>query len=79
MLSRRKLKLKPDFECSSSNFSFKCLVPGGFNRGLIASTCTALPCCSGSIGYACACDTKDRSADTAAEGPVNHAHARRII
>jgi len=43
MVQRRKLKLKAEVESSMSHFSFKRLVPGGFNVGLIGSTCTALP------------------------------------
>jgi hypothetical protein len=35
--------LKAKLESSSSNFSFKSLVQGAFNVGLIGSTCTALP------------------------------------
>jgi len=42
-LQRRKLKLKPRLECSLSQFSFKRLVPGAFNVGVMRSTCTALP------------------------------------
>ena len=42
-LQRRKLNLKAKVESSMSHFSFKRLVPGGFNLGLIGSTCTALP------------------------------------
>jgi hypothetical protein len=37
------LILKAKFESGSSYFSFSRLVPGGFNVGLIGSTCTALP------------------------------------
>jgi len=44
MLQRRKLKLKAKLENSLSYFSFKRLVPGTFNVGLMGSTCTALPC-----------------------------------
>jgi len=39
----RKLNLTAKVESSMSHFSFKCLVPGAFNLGLIGSTCTALP------------------------------------
>jgi hypothetical protein len=42
-MKRRKLNLKAEVESSISYFSFKRLVPGGFNLGLIGSTCTALP------------------------------------
>ena len=42
LMYRRKLKLKAKFECGLSYFSFKRLVPGGFNVGLIGSTCTTL-------------------------------------
>jgi hypothetical protein len=34
--------LKAKFEGGSSQFSFKRLVPGSFNLGLIGSTCTTL-------------------------------------
>jgi hypothetical protein len=37
------LNLKAEVESSTSQFSFKRLAPGGFNLGLIGSTCTALP------------------------------------
>jgi len=37
------LNLKAEVESSASQCSFKRLVPGGFNLGLIGSTCTALP------------------------------------
>jgi len=40
---RRKLNLKAEVDSSISHFSFKRLVPGGFNLGFIGSTCTALP------------------------------------
>ena len=40
---RRKLKPKAKLESSLSYFSYKRLDPGGFNLGLIGSTCTALP------------------------------------
>jgi hypothetical protein len=39
----RKLNLKAEVESGSSQFSFKRLVPGGFNLDFIGSTCTALP------------------------------------
>jgi hypothetical protein len=42
-VQRRKLKLKASIESGSSYCSFKSLVPGAFNMGLIGSTCTALP------------------------------------
>ena len=42
-MQRRNLDLKTNFESGSPHFSFKRLVPGGFNLGLIGSTCTALP------------------------------------
>jgi hypothetical protein len=48
-LYRRKQNLKAEVESIVSHFSFKRLVPGSFNLGLIGSTCTALPsqvsCC----------------------------------
>jgi len=44
LLLRRKLKLKAKSESSLPYFSFKRLVPGAFNLGLIGSTCTALRC-----------------------------------
>ena len=63
-LERRKLNLKAKHESSSSHFPFKSLVPGAFNMGFIASTCTALPggmtlrstspMRSASVLYACA-------------------------
>ena len=37
------MNLKAKLNSSSSDFNFKCLVPGAFNMGLIGSTCTALP------------------------------------
>ena len=43
LMKRRKLILKAEVESSTSQFTFKRLVPGGFNVGLIGSTCTALP------------------------------------
>jgi len=43
MVQRRNLNLKAKVESGSSHFSFKRSVPGGFNVGLIGSTCTALP------------------------------------
>jgi len=43
MMKRRKLKLKAKLESTVSHFSVKRSVPGGFNVGLIGSTCTALP------------------------------------
>jgi len=42
-LKRRKLNLKAKFKGRSSYYSFKRLVPGGFNLGFIGSTCTVLP------------------------------------
>jgi len=42
VMYRRKLNLKPKFESGLSSLSFKRSVPGGFSRGLIGSTCTAL-------------------------------------
>jgi len=36
-------KFKAKFKSELSHFSFKCLVPGGFNMGFIGSTCTASP------------------------------------
>jgi hypothetical protein len=42
-VKQRKLNLKARVERSTAHFSFKRLVPGGFNVGLIGSTCTALP------------------------------------
>jgi len=44
---RRKLNLKANFEGGPPYFSFKRLVLGDFNMGLIGSTCTALPSASG--------------------------------
>jgi len=41
-LWRRKWILKAKIECSLSYSSFKRLVPGGVNWGLIGPTCTAL-------------------------------------
>jgi hypothetical protein len=38
-----KVEFESEFESSLSHFSFKRLVPGDFNVGLIGSTCTALP------------------------------------
>jgi hypothetical protein len=35
------LNLKAEVESSISHFSFKSLVPGGFNSGFIGTTCTA--------------------------------------
>jgi hypothetical protein len=43
MVYRRNLNLKAKVESTMSHFSFKCLVPGGFNVGLIGATCTAPP------------------------------------
>jgi hypothetical protein len=40
---RRKMTLKAEYESSSSHFSFKRLVQGAFNVGLILSAITALP------------------------------------
>jgi hypothetical protein len=37
------LNLKADFEGGSSFYSFKGLIPGAFDIGLIGWTCTALP------------------------------------
>ena len=37
--------MKAKLESGSSHFSFKRLVPGSFNLGLIVSTCTAIPRC----------------------------------
>jgi len=37
------VELKGKLESSQSYCSFKCLIPGGFNVGVIGSTCTALP------------------------------------
>ena len=42
-MKRRKLKLKANLESDFSNYSFKRLVPGAFNVGLIGSTCTTSP------------------------------------
>jgi hypothetical protein len=44
VVAARKLSLKAEVDTSTSQFSFKRLVQGGFNLGLIGSTCTALPC-----------------------------------
>ena len=44
VLWRRKLNLKAEFESIISHFSFKRLVPGGFNLGLIGSSCSGLQC-----------------------------------
>jgi hypothetical protein len=43
MLQRRKLTLKAKFESGPPHLRFKRMDPGGFNTGLIGSTCTALP------------------------------------
>ena len=43
VLQRRKLNLNAEVESSTSQFSSKRLVPGGFNLGFIGSTCTGLP------------------------------------
>jgi len=51
-LYRRKLKLKPSFESGSAHLSYKRSVPGGFNVGLIGSTCTAQPSAAASAGRA---------------------------
>ena len=45
---QRKLKLKAKFETGPPYLSFKSIDPGAFNVGLIGSTCTALPCDTGS-------------------------------
>jgi len=37
------LKLKAEVESRTPHFSFKRLVPGGFDLGLKGSTCIALP------------------------------------
>jgi hypothetical protein len=42
-VQRHKFNLKAEVERSTSHFSFKRVVPGGFNLGFIGSTCTALP------------------------------------
>ena len=42
-MQRRKLNLKAEVESTISHFSFKRLAPGGFNSGLIGSTCTGPP------------------------------------
>jgi hypothetical protein len=47
MLKRRRLHLKAKFVSGLSYFSFESLVLGGFNVGLMGSTCTALPCPAG--------------------------------
>ena len=51
---RRNLNLKAEVESSISHFSFKRLVPGAFNTGLIGSTCAALPLASTSVAVALA-------------------------
>jgi len=38
-----QVKLKAIFESNSSCYSFKRLIPGAFDAGLIGSSCTALP------------------------------------
>jgi len=43
MVYRCMLNLKAKSLSYSSGFSFTRFVPGGFNVGLIGSTCTALP------------------------------------
>ena len=43
LVERRKLNLKAKIESSISHFSFKRLIPGGFNLGFKRSTCSALP------------------------------------
>jgi len=43
MMQQRKLKLKAKLETSLLYYSFKHLIPGGFNLGFTGSTCTALP------------------------------------
>ena len=42
-LKRRKKNLIAKFQSASLYYSFKRLVPGAFNMGLIGSTCTGLP------------------------------------
>jgi len=44
MLKRRKLRLNAKVDRRSSQFNFKCLVPGAFHLYFIGSTCTASPC-----------------------------------
>jgi len=44
LFKRRKLTLKAKLESRTTYASFKSYVPGGFNLGLLGSTCTALPC-----------------------------------
>jgi hypothetical protein len=43
MMEWRKLNLKAKLESGSSHVSLKRLAPGGFNLGLIGSTCNTLP------------------------------------
>ena len=43
LMKRRMLILKAKFEGGSSYYSFKRLVPGAINVGLIGATCAALP------------------------------------
>jgi hypothetical protein len=45
-VERRKLNLKAKIESGLSYFTFKSLIPGAFNVGLIGSTCTDLPGCA---------------------------------
>ena len=47
---RRKWDLKARLESGLPYFSSKRIVPGAFNKGLIGSTCTALPRMSGRKG-----------------------------
>jgi len=51
-VKRRKLNLKAEVESIIYHFSFKRLVPGNSNLGLIGSTCTALPGSVSSVGIA---------------------------
>ena len=71
VVQRRKLNLKATFESCLSYFSFKSLIPGAFNVGLIGSSCTALPWLTPPVpilmkagGTSCA------SASTATQGPT---------
>jgi len=43
LMERHKLNLKAKFKSGSSYFSFKRIILGVFNVGLIGSICTALP------------------------------------
>ena len=45
-----QVELKAKLESGLPYFSFKSLIPGGFNVGLIGSTCTALPRLNIAIG-----------------------------